>query len=81
MLVYPTKETALNVVHPNGHKVTEDGADWPDDSFTGRMLIQNILTTNEAVGLKERRRIMTPPGGVKLSPATAPPVGIKSSDA
>ena len=46
--VWPTKATAVDLKHPHGPKLAITGALWPDDSFTGRRLLDGSATT-EAV--------------------------------
>ena len=49
--VYPTKASALKITHPSGNlKVGVGGSEWPLDGFTSRMLSDNILTRDQALG-------------------------------
>ena len=36
--VMPNKPSAIGIKHPDGPKLTADGALWPRDSFTARRL-------------------------------------------
>jgi hypothetical protein len=42
--VYPTKESALNVVHPTSGKLKLAGSAWQMDGFTSRMVSDGIVT-------------------------------------
>lgn len=42
--VYPTKKNALNIKHPVAGQLKIGANLWPDDGFTARMLVQDIVT-------------------------------------
>ena len=46
--VWPTKATAVGLKHPHGPKLALAGALWPDDSFTGRRLLDGSATMDAA---------------------------------
>ena len=44
MLVYPNEPNALGLRHPNGAVLKQEGADWPGDGFTFRLLTDGTIT-------------------------------------
>lgn len=42
--VWPTKATAVGMLHPHGPPLIAAGAEWPDDSFTARRLRDGSAT-------------------------------------
>lgn len=67
MKLYPTHKNALNITHPTHGKLKADGGDWPEDSFTARMLSDKIVSTDEKDLFKpdkEPAAKPTPSGGL-----------------
>jgi hypothetical protein len=44
MRVYPNEPNAHGLRHPNGVVLKKEGADWPGDGFTFRLLTDGTIT-------------------------------------
>jgi hypothetical protein len=54
IMVYPLKQTSLNIKHPDAGALAQEGSLWPEDGFTFRMLASNQVT-------KDQTKAWTPP--------------------
>jgi hypothetical protein len=50
MLVYPNEPNAVGLRHPNGVRLKPEGADWPGDGFTFRLLTDGTITEEAPKG-------------------------------
>jgi hypothetical protein len=75
IIVYPVSADSFSIKHPDGPRVIEGGALWPEDSFTLRMLAHGELTIDPEKEFKgERHPKPKPPPGPSLGAAgTIPP--------
>jgi hypothetical protein len=62
IIVYPLKQTSLNIKHPDGGLLSQNGSLWPEDGFTFRMLASNQVT-------KDQSKAWSPP--VQINPEQA----------